>query len=94
MMPIAIATQPTPVNAPAVIPQVALVPGPPRNIARFSAIISEKTSDQPNIRALLNDCTSASVKLFARIQALPKSRGEYQSPPKTKVETAAAKTAK
>src|SRR5687768_11890216 len=89
----AIATQPTPASAPAATPHDRFVVGPARNIARFKDIISAKRNDQPNMRALLKVCTSASVKLLTRIQALPKSNGEYQRPPSMNVETAAASTA-
>src|ERR1041385_7357297 len=75
------------------MPQTTFVPGAARNIARLSAITSAKINDQPNIRALLKVATSVSEKLFTRIQALPNNSGEYQSPPRMKVESAATKTA-
>jgi hypothetical protein len=93
-MAIAIATHPNPASPPAAMPQLRFVSGPARNIARFKAMISEKTNDQPNMRALLKACRSLSEKLFARIQALPKSIGEYQRPPRINVDKAATITAK
>ena len=88
------ATQPAPVRAPAVIPQLTVVPGAAKNIARFTDIMSAKMKDQPNIRALLNVAKSDSEKLLTRIHTLPKSSGEYQSPPRMKVESAATRMAR
>src|SRR3712207_760429 len=62
-------------------------------MAGLAAITSERINDQPKIFALLPAWTSATVRLFSVIQALPKRAGEYHMPPNTKAETAAANTA-
>src|SRR6185503_9163971 len=91
---VAIATHPTPASAPAAMPHVTFVPGAARNIARFADIINAKMKDQPNMRALLKAAKSDSEKLLIRIHALPNNKGEYQRLPRTKVDKAAAITAK
>src|ERR1700678_3819505 len=87
------ATQPKPARKPAAAPQEAVAFGSARNAARFAAMITEKTSDRPKIFAILFLAKSASERLFADIQARPNKALEYQSPPRTKLETAAVSTA-
>src|SRR5580704_2448605 len=90
---IASATHPKPARKPAVAPQLAVVFGSARNAARFAAMITAKTSDRPKILTILPLARSASSRLFTDIQARPNKAFEYQRPPRTKVETAAATTA-
>src|SRR5690242_6471598 len=75
------------------MPMVRPISGVLRNMARFTAMMRVKISDQPKIFALLPACTSSTVRLFSVIQALPKSAGLYQTPPSIKAEIAAARTA-
>src|SRR5580704_7117338 len=86
-------TQPKPARKPAVAPHTAVVLGSARNAARFAAMITAKISDSPKILSILLLAKSVSEKLLADIQARPNKALEYQSPPSTKVETAAARTA-
>src|SRR5271166_5247617 len=93
MVAMASATQPKPARKPAVAPQTAVVFGSARKAARFAAMITAKISDRPKILAMLPLAKSASDKLLADIHAEPNKALEYQSPPRRKVETAAASTA-
>src|ERR1700733_3900836 len=87
------ATHPNPARKPAVAPQAAVVFGSARKAARFAAMITAKTNARPKIMAMLLLARSASLRLLADIQARPNRAFEYHSPPSTKVETAAARTA-
>src|SRR5580693_9642319 len=93
MVAMASATQPKPARKPAVAPQTAVVLGPARKAARFAAMITAKISVKPKILNMLLLPKSASERLLADIQAWPNKALEYHSPPRTKVETAAATTA-
>ncbi len=75
-------------------PQATVVSGPARNMARLSAITTVSTKETPKIFAVLPSLSFSSVNPFARIQALWKRSGDHQRPPNTKVEGAAASTAK
>src|ERR1700722_18000313 len=87
------ATHPKPARNPAVAPHAALVLGSARKAARFADIMSAKIKERPKIFAMLLLARSSPVKLLTDIQARPNNAGEYQSPPSTKVETAADRTA-
>src|ERR1700752_1103817 len=87
------ATHPKPARKPAVAPQAAVVLGSARNRARLAAMSSEKMNEKPKILPVLPFCRSGSVNQHSAIQERPKRAGEYHSPPRTKVEIAAATTA-
>src|ERR1022692_3660269 len=93
MVAMASATHPKPARKPAAAPQTAVVLGSARKAARFAAMITAKISDKPKILIMLLLAKSASERLLTDIQARPNKALEYQSPPRTKVETAAARTA-
>src|SRR5580698_4597784 len=93
MVPSLSVTQPKPARKPAVAPHAGVVLASARNAARFADINSAKIKDSPKTLAMLLLFRSSCVKLLADIQARPNNAGEYQSPPITNVETAAAKTA-
>src|SRR5215831_18444434 len=86
-------TQPKPARNPAVAPQLALVLGSARKAARLMAITSAKTKARLKIFAMFDFARSSWFSWLTDIQARPKSAGEYQSPPSTNVEIAAASTA-
>jgi hypothetical protein len=83
----------SPVWKPMAIPLCTSVWEPDKNSARLAAIINEKINVKPNIFPLLPDLIWSSVKLPSVIQAFPKSGREYQIPPSTKADKAAATTA-
>src|SRR6266568_7407580 len=87
-----VATQPKPAAKPAAAPNAVVVAGVLRNMARLMDIISVRRKLMPKILAMLVGA-GASVKALARCQALPKTAGEYQRPPRRKAETAAARIA-
>lgn len=85
MIAIAKATQPSPVNKPAMVPKIK---SPlPINIAKLVAIMKEKTIDSANTLGIFLLAKSVSVKPLADIQVFLKI--EYQMPPIKKVEIAA-----
>src|ERR1700752_3445736 len=91
-MPNEVATQPTPAATPA--PSANPSPGfGPRNIENKAAVISASTNDIPKIMPWLPFASDAASCPVSRIHALPKSAGEYQRPPRRKLERAAATTA-
>src|SRR5690606_33742874 len=85
-------TQPTPVSAPAVAPQVVVVSGPLRNAARLAAMTSASTKAMPKMRAS-PPFMSSLVRPLVPAHARWNRSGEYHSPPRRKVESAAAVTA-
>src|SRR5579863_5064398 len=82
-----------PARKPASAPQAAVVFASARNMARFTAINSEKNAVKPNIFPLLPDLISSSVSLLSVIQALPKTGLAYQMPPTANEERPATSTA-
>src|SRR6185503_2058963 len=82
-----------PARKPASAPQAAVVLASARNIARLTAINSEKNAVKPNILPLLPDLISSSVSLLSAIQALPKTGRAYQRPPTINEDRPAATTA-
>src|ERR1700757_1155493 len=82
-----------PARKPASAPQAAVVFASARNMARLTAISSEKNAVKPNVLAILPDLMSSSVSLLSVIQALPKTGRAYQMPPTTKDDRPAATTA-
>ena len=82
--------QPTPASAPASFPtRRGFRVG--KNMARFADMTSARMNEPPKARALLKPATCSSLNPFTRIQTLPNNTGEYQRPPMTNVERAAAK---
>src|SRR5215475_3086969 len=83
------ATQPNPARKPAVAPQAVLVLGSARNAARFAAISTENKNEKPKVFGRLPVRIWSSDKPTSFCQARPNRIGEYHSPPRTNVETAA-----
>lgn len=61
--------------------------------ARLVAISRVKTKARPKTSGMLAVFSASSLMPAARCQGLAKRTGEYQRPPSTKAETAAAMTA-
>ncbi len=83
------ATHPKPARKPAIAPQPAEVSASFKNIARLKAMTREKMKVNPKIFGMLAFFRSSSEKLFSFIQAFPKIKLEYQSPPIRKFDNAA-----
>src|SRR5690349_10079359 len=88
-MPMPIAAYPNPARKPAVAPQAKFVLGSLRNMAKLSAITRLNPKEMAKIFAVAAGGSSV-PKRFARFQAAPKIIGEYQRPPSTNADTAAA----
>src|ERR1700748_2585822 len=84
-------TQQSPAAKPAPMPSIRAGLGP-RNMANTADWISDRTKAPPNITALLPLRMASSLTPAAAAQGLANS-AEYQSPPSTKLESAAASTA-
>src|SRR6185312_12072142 len=91
-MPMPMATQPNPAANPAAVPKAMLVVGALRNIARLIDMMSVRRKLMPKTLPILV-AGGVSPKPLARCQALPKTAGEYQRPPRTKAEMVATRMA-
>lgn len=87
-MPNAGTTQPIPVRNAAVIAKLKLL-SDPINSARLSDITSESKNANPKIKTMFLPFKSSVVNLLAFNQPFTKSKGEYQTAPRTKAEKAA-----
>src|SRR5512134_1479583 len=91
-MPKLAATQQSPAAKPAAVAKPASGEGP-RNIANTAAAISDSTNEPPKTTAGWPFCSWSSVRPLARCQAPRNIAFEYQSPPSTNADAAAATTA-
>src|SRR3569833_272702 len=82
-----------PARKPASAPQAAVVFASARNIARLTAMMSEKKAVKPKVLPMLPDLSCSSVSLLSAIQAFAKRAYEYQMPPTKKADRPASTTA-